>query len=69
MSYYDRLIQQGKTEGKAEGALEVLLKQLALKFGPLDPSVHERVARASIEQLDRMAERILTAATLEDVLG
>lgn len=76
MSLYDRLIEQGKAEGKAEGKTEgevsgraaLLLKQLQLKFGAVPDAVRERVHAASIDELDRWGERVLTAATLEDVL-
>ncbi len=72
MSYYDRLIQQGEHKGRAEGRAEgrraVVLRQLARKFGPLGEHVRARVESASLEELDRMADRILTAERLGDVL-
>src|SRR5690606_10789358 len=80
MSLYDRLIQQGKAEGEAKGRAEgraegeasgrakLLLKQLQLKFGALPADVRGRVEAASIEELDRWAERVLTEASLDDVL-
>jgi len=60
--------REGRREGQAEGERTILLKQLALKFGALDPSVQARVAAASLEKLERWAERILTAERLEAVL-
>ncbi len=73
MSYYDRLIQQGeekgRAEGRAEGRRDLVRKQLTLKFGAPDARVQDRLAKASLEELDAMGERILTAATIEDVLG
>jgi hypothetical protein len=52
----------------AEGEAKVLLKQLALKFGPLSDSVTERVNSASLTELDAWTSRVLTAATLDEVL-
>jgi hypothetical protein len=49
--------------------LELLLKQLALRFGPLPEATRARVEAGSAEQLDAWAERVLTAATLHDVLA
>lgn len=76
MSYYDRLIQKGEEKGRAEGEAKsraegrraVVLAQLALKFGALGDDARARVEGASLEELDRMAERILTADHLADVL-
>jgi len=59
---------EGRTEGRMEGQQRFLLKQLALKFGPLPSSVVARV-RSLEEQseLDRLVEQILTAASLEEL--
>lgn len=72
-----RFIAQGKAEGKAEGQAEgelqgraaMLMKQLTLKYGPLPMTASERVQQASAEELDRWAERILSAASLDEVIG
>ena len=59
---------EGRAEGRAEGKAELLSKQMQLKFGALPADVAERVRTASSEELDRWAERILAAASIEDVL-
>ena len=51
------------------GKAEVVLKQVQLKFGELSPDVRARVENATGEDLDLWAERILTAATLEELFG
>jgi hypothetical protein len=67
-----RFIAQGKAEGKAEGELSgrtaVLIKLLTLKYGPLSADASQRVQQATTEELDRWAERILSATSLDDVL-
>ena len=45
------------------------MKQLHLRFGELPPDLVARVRAATSEELDEMAERILTAATAADVVG
>jgi hypothetical protein len=60
---------KGKAEGKAEGKVETLARQLTRRFGPLPEWVPERLAVASVEQLDLWADRVLDAATLEAVFG
>ena len=63
MSFAQKLIDQGRTEGQAE----MLLRLVAARFGPAPPSVMDRVRAASGEQLEIWAERILTAASVADV--
>jgi hypothetical protein len=60
---------EGRTEGRAEGEVAVLSKLLQLKFGPLDSASTERLRGASTTDIERWAERILSAATLEEVFG
>jgi hypothetical protein len=64
-----RYYGQGKAEGKAEGRVEIVLKLLALRFGPVSEAVQACVHRAQEAQLDAVVERVLTAQTLEEVLG
>jgi predicted transposase YdaD len=58
--------QEGRQEGRAEGR-RLVLRQLRLKFGPLEPQIEERVRSADTERLLRWGERVLTAENLQDV--
>ena len=60
---------QGKAEGLFEGRMELILKLLATRFGPLPDMVRTRVRGAQDAQLDTVAEQMLTAQTLEQALG
>lgn len=62
------IAEQLRQEGRFEGRRGMLLKQLKLKFGPLDEATQARVAAADDAALDRYAERVLSAATLSAVL-
>jgi hypothetical protein len=64
-----RYVAQGRAEGKTEGRVEIVLKQLALRFGPLTEAVQARLSSAPDAHLDAVAEQILTAQTLEEALG
>jgi hypothetical protein len=46
----------------------MLAKLLTLKFGALDNATAELLGAASAAELERWAERILTASTIDDVL-
>lgn len=54
--------------GRAEGRVAILQRQLTLRFGPLPNGVTERLAAATIEELDAIAERLLDAPSLEEAL-
>ena len=60
-------IEQGRQEGIQQGKSLVLRRQLARRFGVLPLWVEERLARADRESLERWAERLLEAATIEEV--
>ena len=72
-----RYVAQGRTEGKAEGKaegrmegrIEILLKLLARRYGPLAEPVEALIRNLQDAKLDAVAERILTAQTLEEALG
>ena len=64
-----RYYGQGKAEGKVEGRMELILKLLALRFGPLPDATQTRVRSAQDAQLDAVAERMLTAKTLEEAVS
>jgi hypothetical protein len=60
---------QGRAEGRIEHASEVLLRLLTRKFGPVPDAARGRVDGASLEQLDLWSERVLDAATMNEVFG
>jgi hypothetical protein len=60
MSWAEKLV--------AEGTRQTLLRLLGVRFGPLPDEVKQRVeAINSVERLNRMAEQILVARSLEEV--
>jgi hypothetical protein len=65
---YERGRSEGKLEGKIEGKSELVLKQLAKKFGCLPPEVRQQLAEAKPHQLDLIAEGIFDFRDLDDVL-
>jgi Domain of unknown function (DUF4351) len=53
----------------AKGRVEIVLKQLTLRFGPLSEAVKTRIRGAPDAHLDAVAERVLSAQTLEEALA
>ena len=68
-TYYDVLIDRGKTEGLLRGKLAIIRRLLELRFGPLPSHVHARLENASVAELDAWTERLLSAASLDEVLA
>jgi hypothetical protein len=52
----------------AEGRVDIVLKQLALRFGPLQQDTQAKIRAASDAKLGAVAEKLLTAASLADAL-
>lgn len=62
-------IQQGVQKGIQKGELNVLLRQLTRRFGPLDTATEQRLQRATSDELERWADNILDANTLDEVFA
>ncbi len=62
-------LEQGREQGHRQALLGMLLKQLELRFGPLDAADLARLEAADLDSLGRSAERVLTATTVNEVLG
>lgn len=56
-------------EGRTQGRVAIIQRQLAARFGALSEDVRERIASSSIEEQDAIADRLLTAASLEEALA
>lgn len=68
MTAAQKLIEQGRVEGRAEGQAELLLRQLRRKFTSISPEVEQRVRSASPEELEQLADRFVDATSLDEVL-
>ena len=69
VSLADWLREQGREQGHEQGERTILLKQLRLRFGELSEAVTAHVQAATSTQIERWAELVLTARTLDGVLG
>jgi hypothetical protein len=62
------LYQHPYEKGKLEGKSELVLKQLAKKFGFLPPEIRQKIAAAEPHQRELIAEGIFDFRDLGDVL-
>jgi hypothetical protein len=70
MTAGERLIQQGEERGIQKGERALLLRLLRQRFGnQVDTETERRLATASAERVSTWAERVLSAATLADLLA
>jgi predicted transposase/invertase (TIGR01784 family) len=68
--YIEQGRQQGIQQGIQRGESAVLLRLVRQRFGDaVDPQIEQRIATASIEQLDTWTARVLSAATLAELLA
>jgi hypothetical protein len=61
--------QEGRQQGRQEGEAAILLRLITLKFGSPSEAVRQQVQSADSETLLQWSERILTAQTIDEVLG
>lgn len=59
---------EGLHQGRAEATRDLLRRHLRTKFGPLSPEHESFLDSASLEALDRYADRLLTAPSIDAVL-
>src|SRR5690606_28902080 len=69
LTYAQKLRKEGFDAGIEQGQRKVLLRQLARRFGPLPEAITTRVARADAEDIERWSDRILDAASLDEVFA
>jgi hypothetical protein len=65
VTYGELLIQQGIERGERQ----VLVRQLTRRFGPLPERATQRIEAAGRSELERWADRVLTATSLDEVLA
>ena len=69
MDGLDELREEGRMKGRVEGCARLLLKQLTARFGPVPAEAKTRIRAAKQPTLVRWALRVLTAPSLDAVLG
>lgn len=62
-------VAQGRAEGLVQGRVVLVTRQLTMRFGPLGAETKQKIESSSIEELDAIADRLLTAATLQEALA
>lgn len=66
---YARGLKLGFAEGRVRLLAEVLLEQLTVKFGAEDDEAQLRMLTQVSDQLQIWGQRVLTASTVDEVIG
>ena len=70
MTAGQQIYDQGIEKGRRQGFQESLLRLLQQRFGgAVTPQVEQRIAAASLEQIDAWSARVLSAATLAELFA
>ena len=60
---------RGEARGVVKGEANLLLRQLARRFGPVPEWVSARLNQANTDLLETWGDRVLDAQSLEEVFG
>ncbi|NET85673.1 MAG: Rpn family recombination-promoting nuclease/putative transposase [Moorea sp. SIO1F2] len=64
---YQDIIQKGRQRGKQEEAVLIVMRQLTLRLGLLDPVLQQRIEGLSITRLEELSEALLDFKTATDL--
>jgi flagellar biosynthesis/type III secretory pathway protein FliH len=68
LEWRKQYLREGRKEGRQEGMRELLLQMIERRFGPLAEEKRRRVeAITSPARLKRLADKILTASSLDEM--
>jgi hypothetical protein len=67
--YSDRVRAEGVVEGRIESTRQILLKLLALRYGPIDERLAVRIREADLAQLGVWIERFAVATELDAIFS
>jgi predicted transposase YdaD len=59
--------QRGEQRGRLAGEVQLVLRQLNRRVGPLDETLQQQITRLSLEQLEALAEELLDFSGVEEL--
>lgn len=69
MEWISPMQQSFINQGRKEGALSIVERQLTRRFGPLPKTVRKKIEKASLEQLEAWSDVLPDAQSLKQVFG
>ena len=65
--FYQDVFAEGRQEGRQEGEVALVLRQLTRRFGELEPSVVEEIRGLSLPEVEALAEALLEFSQMADL--
>ena len=66
--WHQRGLRRSHKKGLLEGAQMVVLRQIEHRFGPVPKAIQTHIKRiTSVEELERLADKIVVAGSLHDM--
>ena len=62
-----REYKRGQQEGRQEGELRILRRQIQKRFGPIPDWAQKQLAERSTAELEELTDRVLDAPTIQDL--
>ena len=62
-------MQQGMQQGRHQGMAQLLVRQLALRFGDVPASIRTKLEAATDDELESWADAVVSAPSLEAVFA
>lgn len=62
-------IKQGIEQGVRQGESAILVRQLSRRFGDVPENIRNQIDAASLMEIEKWADRVLTASSLEDIFS
>ncbi len=59
--------RRGEQRGRLAGEVQLVLRLLNRRVGPLDETLQQQITRLSLEQLEALAEELLDFSTVEEL--
>ncbi|WP_225977423.1 DUF4351 domain-containing protein [Nostoc sp. CENA543] len=66
---YQDILQKGEERGKKQEALELILRQLARRFGAVEPETQQQLRTLATTQLEDLAEALLDFTRPSDLVN
>ncbi|MBD1840277.1 DUF4351 domain-containing protein [Coleofasciculus sp. FACHB-501] len=66
---YQDILQKGEQRGLRQGEVALILRQLRLRFGDINPELQEQIRGLSIPQLEGLAEALLDFSSQTDLVS
>jgi hypothetical protein len=67
---YQKVVEEGRVEGRAQEARRIVARQATQRFGPPDEATRTRLeAIHDTDRLETLADRVLTATGWDDLLA